>query len=170
MELGDFAVFAFIPILLIPIASIYFSLRRLKWAEQNRLFLDSWSVWLIWMGSSIVGFVIVAKIASDWDIFRGLSTLGWTITTLAVPFILNVLSISVLLGFLRKRRDNEHYLFDDDDGEKTVTRPSVVYVSLLITMVATLSLMISLALVSGIWGIHDYFYPKPPVQFGIYDI
>jgi hypothetical protein len=167
MELGDFSYFVMVPILLIPLVSIYYGLRILRWEFPDRLFLDSWSIWLVWLASGIVSYFLLLMFTSRLNVYWGIPAFGWFFLSIGAALIANVIAIGSFVGLIRRYRlINTAGLFEDIKP-KPIYNSSALRISLLTSFAATGSFgfLFGLLLIAG--NIYDHYYPP---KFGLYDI
>jgi len=167
VEIRDFDIFAFVPILLIPFGAIYLILRQMRWAWRG-LLLDTWFVWLGWFISTIFAYIAIIVIEVDLRV-NWTSRLWWSVTALGLVFVCNYLAIALVIVLLNRSREKELIQFFESDARNPF-QPSAFKVSIITTIAAMGSLILAFGVASGIGAVYDHYYPQPNVEYGIYDI
>ena len=170
MELADFAYFIWVPLLLIPLAAIYFSLRYLKWEPRARLFHDAWHLWFVWLAASIVSYIALGMGTELAGLYWKISDFWWTLASVGGIAVGDILFISLFVTWLYLRKDSTDLgLLEGVDETKSV-KPKAIQVALVTTFATIGSMAISFGLIFAAQTIYDHYYPKPKVDFQIYDI
>lgn len=170
MELHDFSFFAWAPISLIPLVSIYFCLKSLDWQGMNRLFIDAWYFWLAWFVSTILAYASFAIV----DV-KSLGTLGIPLLSdliaLFYVFLVNLLFVGGLVKVLNGRIERDELHLFENEKKVHSSRSSPLIVSFIATTVATVSMLIIFGLATIIDDIYyDRFHePQQKTSFHIYD-
>jgi hypothetical protein len=170
MELADFSYFVLAPIMLIPLAAVYLTLRQMKWESRSGLFLDSWYVWLVWLVSTIFSYVALGVFTDMAGVYWHIPVFWWIVSSLVAIFLSDffVISIFVLLLSRRNRSTTTHII--DSPIEAGSTPPRVTRIAFVTTIAAVTSLIISFGLASIIGAVYEHYNPRPKNEFEIYDI
>jgi hypothetical protein len=172
MQLEDFAYFIFVPVLLLPLAAVYITLRVLRWDAKSKLFLDSWIVWLTWVVSTILSYFMMGWTDSKFYWSRGFAGYWFTVIFLGAGLFANITTIALALEVLRRKRNTESAvrLFDETDSAERAG-PKTFTVSVFTTFAACMSLVVGFAAITALDKAYIHYYPPAPdpVGFHIYD-
>lgn len=170
MELGDFAYFIWVPLLLIPLAAIYISLRYLKWEPRARLFLDAWHIWFVWIIATIVSYISLGIGTEIAGFYWSISNFWWALATICSISMGNFLFIDLFVTLLHRRKSPTNLGLLESLDETRLLKPKATRVALVTTFAVVGSMTISFGLGVAVQTIYDHYHPKPEVEFGVYDI
>lgn len=171
MQISDFSIFVFLPILLVPLTLIYVSLKRFGWYE-DQLFLDTWIIFLVYLCAWIVDLILLIALTKALEVYWSISEFVWIFLNFLGTFVISILSIGCLLSLKRLSREKMGYslLGDKELVGVTSIKPDISRISILTTTVVFGVSVLVFCGIATAAKIYDHYYPKPEIQYGIYDI
>ena len=169
MQIGDFSIFVFLPVLLVPLALTYMSLRRFGW-YRDRLFLDAWVVFIVLFCTAIFNLIFLRISADALNIYWSIPEALWVFFNFFGTFILSATGVGCLLSLKSRSRKHSEYSLLPDKDYGSSSEPGIARISILTTIVVLgVSIFVFLGIVATA-KIYDHFNPRPEIQYGIYDI
>lgn len=171
MHYLDLSVLLMIPVMLVQLLVLGFSLRWLELGSQTNRFTNAWLLWLILLVSLIVNAFIFDPINS-WFLregfyFTGLwESLVYLLTQLPICIFASWILICVL-NRRSKRRNIE--LFDNETTEPKKEFEQPLKTAVTVSVIGVVVLIFSIVMTASFVSLYEHYFPKPVNKFGIYD-
>lgn len=102
-------------ILIIPLVSIYLTLKTLKWNEGKKLFSTSWALFFVWIFSGLFAVLICAVVADNLSVFQDKTFFVLLIISL---LIVNTVSIAGILNFTNDKSEENLLSIESNNNNK----------------------------------------------------
>lgn len=165
MELGDFAFFAWAPVLLIPLAATYLSLRKLGWPKDS-LFGDAWITFLTIAISGLTSLILLTVIANNGGFYWAIPELLWIFLNFAGTVFLSSVFVSFVLGWKKQQHKKSRVDIFSPSLESSKD-PAILRTAMFTSIIVVGTLVLVVSTIVGIHKIYEYYNPP---EFGIYDI
>ena len=173
MSLEDFAPFVAVPVLLIPLASVYLSLRWPRW-NQTSLFVGAFVIWLVGLTSGAASWFAIGILTNISGLYWKIPPWWWALL-LAISMFTGSFSAGwAVVSFMRRKACQNVIDFADNHFDKVPTnspeQPSALKVSLVTTFAGTGTLLIACALAQLGSVLYEHHHPQPNDEFHVYEI
>lgn len=149
-------------------AAVYWMLRKYEWAPSDHLFSVAWKSWGIWLFSNLV--VLMAFVVLELKRIIPPANSFWKILlVLTAMFAFSTFAEFRYLGLLIRRLDRRELSVVPVEVVRSVPKPSALNIAFLVSIVASLAIVLVLIAAQSALSGYRYYFPPPKTTFTFYD-
>lgn len=165
IELAEFIGYtAFLLALLIPFGAIYLVLKRLGWDLRGRMVQDTWKIWLTWLISSLIAYIVIFWLEPE----VRFSFLAFSLAVWSIVIVINILTIALVITIMLRTEKRQLSVISESEDDESVPEPGVWKTSAAASLFATIAIFLALGFFGATNAIYEKLYPPPPGSLAPY--
>lgn len=109
-------------------------------------------------------------VTSMLKVYWGIPMFWWVLMSIFGALIANIIAIGAIVGLIRRFEVRKRTSLFEDIEVRPEHKSSILRISVFTSIAATGSFVILFGLAAITSAVYEHYYPKPAVEFGIYDI